>query len=735
MSMNSKLYDLMDWAEIEAITYSEESHPKKLLGSHPEGNNTLIACFFPGADGVSVRADRARKDVPMELADEAGYFAVLLKKKYPFHYIFKVHYPDGKEKVVEDPYSFPRIITERQEVQFTSGIADNLWEFMGAHRMMVDGVEGIHFAVWAPNAMRVSVVGDFNDWDGRVHEMEKLDKSGIYELFIPGVEDGDLYKYEIKVLNGEVTLKADPMAFETELRPDSASVVRSIGCFTWNDVSWIKERGKRQNANAPVAVYEMNLGAFLPKKEDGSYRNCRDIAAPLAKYLLDMGYTHVELMPVMEHPFDGTFGYQTLGYYAFTKRFGLPEDFAWFVNYMHEKKIGVILDWCPSHFPEDEHGLASFDGTCLYESEDPNRSFHPEWGTRTFDFTKPEVRSFLMSSALFWAEVYHVDGIRADGIAAALYLDYGRENRPWSPNIYGGKEYLEAIDFFREMNKSLHRHCPDVISVAEDNSGWPGVTNPVEEEGLGFDYKWNEGWRDSFLDYIHYDPIIRTHHYGQLCFSMVYAYAEKYMLPMTHDVFTRGQGTFFGRLPGAWDDRLSAFRASMAFFFTHPGKKILSQGLDMGDQEEWDENKSINFDLVKNTDNQRLHNVVKDLIHLYKDRPALHELAHEENGFEWINCVSANENILVYLRKTSKKEDTLIVLVNFENIPRKEYRIGVPFAGKYKEIFNSDAEKYGGFDFRNHRILKSEELKWDGRDNSIRVKVPPLGVSIFEVES
>ncbi|MBO6147878.1 MAG: 1,4-alpha-glucan branching protein GlgB [Lachnospiraceae bacterium] len=747
--MNKKLYNHMDWAEIEAVVYSEEDHPKKVLGPKAVGGQTLIQAFLPQVKSVSVLPARAEKPIPMELMDESGYYAVLIKRKFPFPYVLEAVDEDGKKTILEDPYAYPNVLLARNIKKWTNGIYYKAWEGLGAHPMELNEKKGVNFAVWAPEAMRVSVVGDFNGWDGRIHEMERHDNSGIFELFIPGLTEGILYKYEIKAANGTLSLKSDPFAFAAEKRPDTASKVADISSFEWSDEKWIEEREDRQGESAPMAIYELHLSSFLDKKapssaEEGDpanadsgagdeFPNYREIAPALAKYVKDMGYTHVELMPIMEYPEDSTFGYQTLGFYAPTSRYGSPEDFAYFVNYMHKEGIGVILDWSPACFPKDSHGLKEFDGRCLYESADPRKSFHPEYGTLSFDLSKPEVCNYLLSNALFWILNYHADGLRVKGVASMLYLDYGRGEGGWTPNLYGGAENLEGIEFFKNLNAVIRRMGQGAIMIAQDDSGWPGVTSGTDSGGLGFHYKWNESWRNDFLEYMHYDPLYRTHHYGELCLSMVYAYAERFMLPLSHDALLYRQDDIISRLPGTLEERYSSFKAALAYFFTHPGKKLIFMGQDAAERGAWQSPRAIDWEQLKEQEHEEVRLVVKDLIKLYKEKPALHALDFSEKGFEWINCISANENILVYIRKTEKKSDTLLVVVNFENIPRKNYKIGAPFPGKFKEIFNSDAEKYGGFDFRNPRVLKTEESECDGRPDSLRIKVPPLAVSIFEL--
>ena len=725
--MNKKLYNLMDWAEIEAVTYSEEDHPKKLLGPHSAGRSgTLIQAFFPEAKSVSVHADKVKEPYPMEMMDESGYFAVLLRKKMPFHYVYEVETKDGKKLTLEDPYAYPQVITERNSKKFRNGILRYAWETLGSHLMSVDGHEGVHFAVWAPDAMRVSVVGDFNDWDGRLYEMEKLpDESGIFEIFIPDLLPGTLYKYEIKAGNGTVTLKTDPYGFYCEEGEDPASVVTDISSFKWTDEDWMAERHNIQGTESPMVVYELQLSSFAGEK------SLRTAAPELAKYIKNTGYTHVELMPVMEFKNKESAGYHTYGFFATAAEYGTPEDLFHFMDHMHKEGIGVILDWSPAHFDDRLGGLIKFDGTAVYENPDPRRSYHPDQGTLTFDFGRPEVKNFLVSNALFWTRVYHADAIRVDNTASMLYLDYGRTD--YLPNIYGGKENTDAVELLQTITNEVHKEKNGVLMIAEDNSAWPGMTSDTGDNGLGFDYKWNESWRDDFLSYLSYDPFYRTDHYGELCFSLVYAYAERFMLPMSHDAFTSDKGSFLDRMPGNSEEKLANLKASLGFMFTYPGKKLISSGLDLGEKDPWYPGKPIDMELLKTQESKEVHELIKDLTALYKEKPALHELSMDEAGFEWINCISANENILVFIRKGKKEADTLIVVVNFENIPRKNYKIGVPKAGKYKEIFNTDAEKYGGFDFRNSHVLKSAKDECDGRADSIRIKVPPLSVTVFEV--
>lgn len=729
--MNKKLYDLMDWAEIEAVTYSEEDNPRGIMGARAVKGGTLVQTFQPGAEKVFLKRGKEVKE--MDMVDEEGFFATLVKEKAPFSYTFLVEDAKGRQEEKEDPYRFPIVITEKDTKKFNAGIHYHAYEILGAHLKEIDGVEGVHFAVWAPNAVRVSVVGDFNKWDGRIHQMQRLWDSGIFEIFIPDVEQGSFYKFEIKIKSGETFLKADPYGFGAELRPNTASVIRNIHNFRWDDDEYMKARKQMHKEENPMSVYEIHLGSFRKPEDGRCFFNYREIAPMICKYVKEMGYTHVELMPVMEHPFDASWGYQVIGYYAPTSRYGTPEDFMYFMNYMHNNGIGVILDWVPAHFPRDIQGLSRFDGTCLYEHQDPRQGYHPHWGTLIYNYGRPEVVNYLIANALYWAREYHADGIRMDAVASMLYLDYGKNDGEWVANIYGGKENLEAMEFLKHLNSVFKKEFPDALLIAEESTAWPLVTGNMKDGGLGFDYKWNMGWMNDFLGYMKYDPLFRTHHYGELCFSMIYAYSEKFMLTLSHDEVVHGKASMISKMPGTIEEKYANLRAAYGFFMTHPGKKLLFMGQDIAEFDEWNEERSVEWDLLQYEEHKQIQKYVKDLNTIYKQYPALHKMDHVPEGFEWINNISANENIVVYLRKTDKEEETLLVICNFENIPRNNYKIGVPYPCKLKEVFNSDSEEYGGFGFRNSRMKLSRKDECDGRENSVRIKVPPLGMAIFQV--
>lgn len=732
--MNKKVYDLMDWAEIEAVTYSEEDNPKGILGAQTISRmGTLIQTYFPQAEKMEIKILPNGKWQCMDMADEEGFFAILLKDKLPFKYMLRRTMEDGDSVEYHDPYSFPQIINQAELDSFNAGINYNAYKILGAHVQTLFGVDGVHFAVWAPNAIRISVVGDFNNWDGRVHQMQRLGTSGVFEIFIPNVKEGDIYKYEIKLRNGTVLFKADPYGFGSELRPATASVVRKIDSFKWNDNSWMKNREKINNPEAPIFVYEVHLGSFEKPTDGRDFYNYRELAPKIADYVKKMGYTHIELMPIMEHPLDESWGYQVIGYYAPTSRYGSASDLQFFIDYMHQNGIAVILDWVPAHFPKDDQGLRCFDGTCLYEHQDPRQGYHPHWGTLIYNYGRPEVANYLIANALYWAREYHADGIRMDAVASMLYLDYGKNDGEWIPNMYGGKENLDAIEFIKHLNSVFKKEFPSALLIAEESTAWPNVTGDLKNGGLGFDMKWNMGWMNDFLGYMSYDPLFRTHHYGELCFSMIYAYTEKFMLTLSHDEVVHGKGTLISRMPGTIDEKFANLRAAYGHYVTHPGKKLLFMGQDIAEFDEWNENRAILWDMLKFENHQYMQNYMKDLVKLYKSEPALYKYDNSDNGFEWINCISANENIVVYLRKTDNIDDTLLVVCNFENIPRNNYKIGVPYPCKLKEIFTSDAEEYGGFGFSNPRLRMSKGEECDGRENSIRIKVPPYGVNVFKV--
>ncbi len=758
--MTDILYSLMDWAAIEELVYSEASDPHRLLGPHIVPQGILIQAFIPTAVSVTVRAAMEPADVgqvsfwPMELADEAGFFAALLPGKTIPVYTLEVTYDNGTSQTVYDPYAYIPQLSDADLRKFDAGVLWDVYEKLGAHPMEINGVAGTYFAVWAPCAMRVSVVGDFNLWDGRRHQMRRLGDSGVFELFIPGLLQGTIYKYEVKTAEGSAMLKADPYGTYAEVRPNNASIVWDTSHFRWHDEEWMAQRAASREAvkQSPMAVYEVHLGSWMhagsgSDAKDAGFLNYRDLAVKLASYVKEMGYTHVELMPVMEHPLDASLGYQTTGYYAPTSRHGSPDDFQYFMDYMHTQGIGVILDWTPAQFPRDLVGLACFDGSCVYEHRDPRQGTHPQWGTLIFNYGRPQVANFLIANAIYWAKVYHADGIRADSVAAMLYLDYGKGPGQWIPNLYGGNENLEAVDFLRRLASAFHKQTGGALLIAEESTAWPQVTGD-EDEALGFDYKWNNGWLSGLLGYLQYDPYFRHQRYGELTFSMLYAYSEAFILAFPHHEMGQGRGSMVSKMPGdTLDIKLAHLRAAYGYWMTHPGKKLLFMGQDMGMTEEWDEKANLPWDDAVETSEaehpcdgkseelrdmrRQFRQYVKALLCFYRSHPALYALDDRPEGFEWIDCLSSQENILVYLRRSSSAPETLLTVCNFAPAAYEKRRIGVPFHGKYKEIFNSDAVGYGGSGMANPRAVVSRSIECDGREESISVRLAPLGVHIF----
>lgn len=740
--MDKTLYDLMDWAGIEEIVYSEASNPHNMLGAHMTEEGMLVQVFIPTARDVTVKLTSTGKQYQMEMADEAGFFAVLIPRKTLTDYTLLVFYDNGSLNEIRDPYSFAPQLSESDLKKFEAGIHYTIYEKLGAHPMAVKGVDGVYFAVWAPCAMRVSVVGNFNFWDGRRHQMRRLGDSGIFELFIPGLKKGAIYKYEIKFRNGDPALKADPYANFAELRPNTASVVWDLNQYQWTDQAWMEKRAKTDMKSAPMSIYEVHLGSWIrkPLEVDShgleivgtEFYNYREIAVKLAEYVKEMGYTHIELLPVMEHPLDASWGYQVTGYYAPTSRFGTPDDFMYFMDYMHSQGIGVILDWVPAHFPRDAWGMAEFDGTCVYEHADPRQGSHPHWGTLIYNYGRPGVSNFLIANAMFWADRYHADGIRFDAVASMLYLDYGKNPGEWVANIYGGHENLEAVEFLKHLNSVFKGRKDGAILIAEESTAWPKITGKVEEDGLGFDFKWNMGWMNDFLSYMKFDPFFRCHHYNELTFSMIYAYSENFVLVFSHDEVVHGKGSLANKMPGeTQEEKFANLRAAYGFMMGHPGKKLLFMGQEFGQMDEWNENASIEWELLQYPIHSQMKDYVKALNQIYCRYPALYRKDYHPDGFEWLNCMDAANNVVAFVRKTDKPEETMLFVCNFAPVLHQKYELGVPFEGKYKEIFCSDAVKFGGSGKGNPRVKISKRVECNGREQSITITLPPLGVSIF----
>ena len=721
----------INWMEVDALVQGIHNNPHHILGMHECIDDLYINAYLPGAKVVNAIEVSTRKKYTLVSERVPGFFSVVIKDKKPFEYKLNVRFDNGDEVTYFDPYVFEPVIDPIDISLFNEGKHYSIYEKMGAHPMTVDGVEGVLFAVWAPNADRVSVVGNFNNWDGRRHPMRKLDYSGIFELFIPGKLVGEIYKYEIKAKSGQVFMKSDPYAFSSEVRPANASRIVDIS-YKWKDAAWMEKREDKKTDEQPMAIYEMHLGSWKRPTDGREFYNYRDIASLLADYLLMMNYNYVELMPIMEHPYDPSWGYQVTGYYAPTSRYGSPADFMYFVDYLHSKGIGVILDWVPAHFPKDEHGLGRFDGTALYEHEDPKRGEHPHWGTYIYNYGRNEVRNFLVANALYWAEKYHIDGIRIDAVASMLYLDYGRGDGEWLPNIYGGNENLEAIDFIKELNSKMHELHKGVIMIAEESTAWPMMTHPVEAGGLGFDYKWNMGWMNDFLNYMKLDPLYRKYHHNDLTFSMVYAYSEKFILVLSHDEVVHEKGSMIAKMPGGYEDKFSNLRVAYGYMMTHPGKKLLFMGQEIAQFTEFNENAEVDWSLFEFDAHVFMQGYVKELNELYKTEPALYELDSSPEGFTWINCNSANTSLLSYVRKGKKESDTLLIICNFTPMEHKAYKLATPSGGRWQEIFSSDNSRYGGEGRNNKTVKQAKKAECDGQEHYISVTVPPLSISVFK---
>ena len=628
---------------------------------------------------------------------------------------------------------------------FGQGKNYRIYEKMGAHVRTVNGVTGVHFAVWAPNALAVSVIGDFNNWQRGANPMQLRHRDlGVWECFVPGVKPGALYKYAIySRFNNYAVEKTDPYGFATELRPRTASIVVDIHQHGWNDTTWLQQRAKHQELSSPISIYEVHLGSWrhAPERhvegnpEEDRYLTYRELAHSLAPYVKDLGFTHIELLPITEYPYDASWGYQVTGFYAPTSRFGTPEDFQYFVDYMHQQGIGVFLDWVPSHFPKDGTALSYFDGTYLYEYADTRKGEHKEWGTLVFDYGRSEVRNFLIANALFWLREYHIDGLRVDAVASMLYLDYQRKPGEWIANQYGGREHLEAIDFLRQLNEAVYAEEPGTLTIAEESTAWPLVTRPTYVGGLGFSLKWNMGWMHDMLDYMHLDPIFRRYHHNNITFSLMYAYSENYVLPLSHDEVVHLKGSLINKMPGDLWQRFANLRAFYGYMWGHPGKKLLFMGGEFGQWHEWNFAESLDWHLVEPPSDPRhaqLRNFLRDLCVIYQHEPALSELDYDPAGFSWIDCYDSDNSVVSFIRRTRNEEDTLVLVCNFTPVPRHGYRLGVPHAGEYYELLNSDADRYGGSGLENLQPMPSGPIYWQSCPHSILLTLPPLGTVILK---
>ncbi|MBQ4529563.1 MAG: 1,4-alpha-glucan branching protein GlgB [Lachnospiraceae bacterium] len=729
--MTEKIYELMDWPGIESIVYSEEDKPNRILGAFKLKKGILIQTFQPQASAVKVKFKDGRKTYDMELVDEAGFYVIYVpgKKKTEYTLILE---ENGKEREIEDPYRFEQVLSGEDCFKFNSGIHYEVYESLGAHHMEVEGVSGVHFAVWVPKAIRVSVVGEFNQWDGRRHQMNRIDDSDIFELFIPEVTEGDIYKFEIKMRGGLVLLKSDPYAQAFELRPGSCSKVTEKEEYQWQDNSWIEERENTDFHEEPVSIYELHLGSFK-RKGKKSFYNYRELAPMVIEQVKELNMTHVELLPVMEHILDESWGYEITGYYAPTSRFGTANDFKYFVDELHKAGIGVILDWVPAHFPKNADGLVNFNGYYLYEPSQENKREHKRWGTYAFDYGKKEVSNFLIANALYWIEQFHADGLRVDAVSAMLYLDYDRLEGDWTPNMYGGNENLEAIEFIKHLNSIMKKRNPNVLMIAEESTLFGNITRDLEEEGLGFDYRWNFEFMNKSFELFGCDPLFRKGIYNEFLNSMTYAYMENYVLPFSHDEVVHGKGSMLNKMAGSEDEKYDNLRLMYAYQMVHPGKKLTFMGNEVAGELEWSESAEPEWKLLKKKKNAGVMKMISVLNEIYQTYPALYELEEVSHGIEWINNTSINETVIVFLRKGTVVGEDLLVICNFTPVLRENYKIGVPYKAKYKEIFNSDDSAFGGNGNVNANVKSAREEECDEREYSLRVKLAPLSISIFKM--
>jgi 1,4-alpha-glucan branching enzyme len=728
---------------IEAIIRTDHHDPFQILGSHQvnyKGKKAVvIRAFLPDSEKVEVVDTENGDTFKMNKLHDAGFFeGIITSRNKTFSYRLKSYYPNGASAEFYDSYAFLPTIGETDQYLFNEGNHHSIYEKLGAHIIFVDYYKdklgGISFGVWAPNARRVSVIGDFNSWDGRRHVMRSLGNSGIWEIFVPGLQVGQNYKFEIKLKNGALIEKSDPYAFYSELRPKTASKIYDISGYEWNDKDWLEERAQKEWKREPVSIYECHLGSFMRNLEEGNrFMSYTELAPLLADYVEKMGYTHIELLPVTEHPLDMSWGYQVTGFFAPTSRFGNPKDFMYFVDYLHQRGIGIILDWVPAHFPKDSHGLAQFDGTALYEHADPRQGEHKDWATLIFNFGRNEVRNFLISSALFWFEKYHIDGIRVDAVASMLYLDYSRESHEWIPNRYGGRENLEAIDFLKYLNSITQEKHPGIMTIAEESTAFPGVSKPCHEGGLGFTFKWNMGWMNDTLSYFQKDPIHRKYHHNNLTFPLIYAFHENFIYVMSHDEVVHGKGNLISKMPGDFWQKFANLRLLFAMMWTMPGKKLLFMGTDIGQWNEWNSNQSLDWHLLEFDSHAGLQRMVSHLNHLYKTEPSLALKDCDSSGFEWIDFEDADNSIISWVRKGDYPDDVTLFVANFTPVPRFSYRLGAPIEGYYREILNTDSELYFGSNIGNFGGRWTEPHQWQNRNQSIVIDVPPLSLVGFKL--
>jgi 1,4-alpha-glucan branching enzyme len=713
--------------EIERLLRLQHSDPHSILGAHPGPDGVTIRAFQPGAQQVSV-VDNGAQTRRMAQSDEAGMFEILIKDRNEvFPYKLRVQYPNGVVVTVHDPYSFLPTVGELDQHLWNEGRHERIFEKLGAHVREMKGISGVAFAVWAPNAHGVSVVGDFNGWDGRLDMMRSLGSSGIWEIFVPDLAPGVRYKYEIHTWDDRLVLKADPFALAAEAPPATASVVFESS-YQFGDSAWMESRTQRNAVSSPLSIYEMHLGSWrrVPEEKNRPL-SYREMAPILADYVNDMGFTHVELLPVMEHPFTGSWGYQVTGYFAPTARYGSPDDFRFLVDYLHQRGIGVILDWVPAHFPTDAFALGRFDGTALFEHLDARRGHHPEWDTYIFNYGRSEVRNFLIASALHWLLDYHADGLRVDAVASMLYLDYARREGEWLPNAYGGRENLEAVAFIKELNTETYGRDPGIMMIAEESTAWGAVSKPIYVGGLGFGFKWDMGWMHDTLGYFSKDAIHRRYHHRDVTFGFVYAWSENFVLPLSHDEVVHGKRSMLSKMPGDRWQQFANLRALYGYMWARPGKKMLFMGSEFGQWREWNHDESLDWDLLDYDDHRKLQALVRDLNRIYRAEPALWEADADPAGFRFIDADNADDNVVAFMRNAPRSGARRIICVgNFAPVVRGGYRLGVPISGEYRELLNTDSELFGGSNVGNAGAVTAEAVPRHGFDYSLVLTLPPL---------
>ncbi|HEY0793358.1 MAG TPA: 1,4-alpha-glucan branching protein GlgB [Chthoniobacterales bacterium] len=720
--------------DLHRLVHAEHDDPFRVLGQQEVGSLLVVRAFRPEAKELVVvdRNDAGRRFNANRIAEE-GFFEASIGENVPrFDYLLEITGWNGEVWQTADSYSFGPILGELDMHLFREGNHYEIYEKLGAHLAIINGQPGVTFAVWAPNAQRVSVVGDFNGWDGRTFPMRRRLEGGIWEIFIPGIGEGAHYKYEVRDAFSQNVLKSDPFGFFGQHGIQTASLVFNLDRFTWSDQAWVEARDRKRWTSEPVSIYEVHLGSWARVPEENNrYLSYLELAERLIPYVKEMGYSHIELLPVAEHPFDGSWGYQVTGYYAPTSRFGNPDEFRHFVDQCHVNGIGVIVDWVPGHFPKDQHGLAQFDGTRLFEHTDPRQGEHRDWGTLIFNYGRNEVRNFLVANGLYWLDKFHIDGLRVDAVASMLYLDYSRKPGEWIPNAFGGRENLEAIAFLKRFNEVCYERFPGIMTIAEESTAWPGVSRPTYLGGLGFGFKWNMGWMHDFLDYMSREPVYRKYHQGAATFSLVYAFQEHFVLVLSHDEVVHGKGSLINKMPGdAWQ-KFANLRMFYSWMYAHPGKKLLFMGCEFGQWREWNHDASLDWNLVDQPLHGGLRRLVQHLNHLYKTEPALFEQDDSYEGFEWIDFHDSDHCVIAFMRKAAAGAP-IVFVVNATPVPREGYRVGVPGEGWYEEVLNSDADLYGGSNVGNYGGMHAQPIPWQGRSHSLTITLPPLATVAFK---